>query len=460
MNFTRFIFNLRIGIDALMNNRSRAVLTSLGIIFGVASVIAMLAIGNGAEKEILEQIKEVGANNIIIKPQTDDARNQQSNDDKSDAGDAGTGTDNSSASGSSRPEGNITKRNTSPGLDMEDVTNMLTSIPSINYISPEVEIHTQFMYGGHYRDGRLVGVNNNFFALSNIQAGEGRLFNDRQLRHAEQVCIIGKNIKTRLFATNDPIGQFIKCGSDWMRIVGVLEGKDINTKDIQKLSIRNINDDVYIPIQTMLLRYRNRSLVTPNKVKAAARHRSRGNYNQLDRVVVNVKQSDMMQATTGVINRLLLRRHNGIQDYEIVVPELLLKQEQKTKSLFNVVLAIIASISLIVGGIGIMNIMLASVLERTREIGLRLAIGATKKDIVTQFVSEAICISLTGGLIGVMLGILLSVVIEQATSIQTIISPVSIVVSFSISIAVGLFFGILPAKRASNYDPVVALRHD
>lgn len=460
MNFNRFIFNLRIGIDALMNNRSRAVLTSLGIIFGVASVIAMLAIGNGAEREILKQIKEVGANNIIINPRTEDAGNQQNSQDQTASGpDDNNNSTTGTSTGNSHLEGNIIKRNTSPGLSLEDVKNMQATIPSINYISPEVEIHTQFMFDGHYKDGRLVGVNNNFFALSNIKTGEGRLFNDRQLLHAEQVCIIGKNIKTKLFATNDPIGQYIKCGSDWMRIIGVLEGKAVNKKDVQKLSIRNINDDIYIPISTMLLRYRNRAQLTPDKVREA-RYRRNGNYNQLDRVVINVKQSDLMQVTTNVVNKLLRRRHNGIRDYEIVVPELLLKQEQKTKSLFNVVLAIIASISLIVGGIGIMNIMLASVLERTREIGLRLAIGATKRDIVTQFVSEAICISLTGGIIGVLLGILLSVLIEKLTNIQTIISPVSIIVSFSISIAVGLFFGILPAKRAAQYDPVVALRHE
>jgi len=460
MTLNRFIFNLRIGVDALMNNRSRAVLTSLGIIFGVASVIAMLAIGSGAEKEILQQIKEVGANNIIINPKTEDQGNQQNNNTPG-SGDNSSDDDNSSSSSNTSSNANTTviKRNTSPGLDIEDAKNMLASIPSIGYISSEVEIGTQFMYNGRYKDGRLVGVNNNFFELSNIKTGEGQLFNEHQLLHAEKVCIIGKNIKTRLFATNDPIGQYIKCGGDWIQIIGVLEGKDINKKDAQKLSIRNVNDDIYIPISTMLLRYRNRSLITPSKVRAA-RYWNRGNYNQLDRMVINIKQSDMMQPSTEVINRLLLRRHNGIHDYEIIVPELLLKQEQKTKSLFNIVLAIIASISLIVGGIGIMNIMLASVLERTREIGLRLAIGATKKDIVTQFVSEAICISLTGGIIGVLLGVLLSFLIQKTTNIQTIISPLSIVISFSISIGVGLFFGILPAKRASNYDPVVALRHE
>lgn len=444
MQTNRLLFNFSSGIESLMNNRMRAILTSLGIIFGVASVITMLAIGNGAEKEILDQIKEVGVNNIIIKPKTvaPDSSNTQG---------AGAG-------------GQITKRNTSPGLSVEDAEDIRSSLPSVNYVSPETEIQTQFLYNGLNREGRLVGVNNHFFEISGCSISEGSLFSVYQLAHADPVCIIGKNIKTRLFVTNDPIGQYIKCGRNWMKVIGVLDSKDIAEKDVQKLSIRDVNDDIYIPINTMLLWYNNRALVTVSKIEQYARNSrgnpQKGNYNQLDRLVVNVKNSDLMKPTVDVISRLLLRRHNGMTDFEIVVPELLLKQEQKTKNLFNVVLAVIASISLIVGGIGIMNIMLASVLERTREIGLRMAIGATKKDVLFQFVSEAVCISLTGGILGIFLGVALSYIIQKTTDIRTIVSPFSVFISFSISIAVGLIFGILPAKRASEYDPVVALRHE
>lgn len=462
MNYNRFLINFKVGIEALLANRFRAILTSLGIIFGVASVIAMLAIGNGAEKEILEQMKEVGVNNIIIKPKAIVDKKGQDNNNSS------AGTDNSTSTATtgtgSGQKGKIIKRNTSAGLSMEDAEDMRATISSINYISPEVEINTEFMYNGLYRDGRLVGVNNYFFEISGAHTEKGNFFSDYQLQHASPVCIIGKNIKTKLFATKDPHGQYIKCGNNWLKIVGVLKSKDIKEKDIEKLSIRDINDDIYIPVNTMLLRYKNRSLVTVTDIQREAGRSSppqnKGNYNQLDRMVVNVKESRLMGPTTGIISRLLLRRHNNIQDFEIVVPQLLLKQEQKTKKLFNIVLAVIASISLLVGGIGIMNIMLASVLERTKEIGLRLAIGATKRDIVTQFVSEAICISITGGIIGVLLGVSLSFIIQKTTDIQTIISVLSVIISFSISIAIGLFFGILPAKRASEYDPVVALRSD
>lgn len=452
MSYNRFLMNFKVGVEALLANRFRAVLTSLGIIFGVASVIAMLAIGNGAEREILEQMKEVGVNNIIVKPRT-------VTDNKKADDNAGTASG-EDASGTGQKDNTI-KRNTSPGLSTKDANDILAVIPTVNYISPEVEVGTEFMHNGSYREGRLVGVNNYFFEIAGVQTEKGIFFSDYQLEHASAVCIIGANVKTKLFPTEEPEGRYVKCGGSWLKVVGVLKDKRIKEKDIQKLSIRDVNDDIYAPINTVLLMYENRALVTVTDIQQEARRRgrrSRGNYHQLDRMVINVKESRLMGPTTEIVSRLLLRRHNGVRDFEIVVPELLLKQEQKTRSLFNVVLAVIASISLLVGGIGIMNIMLASVLERTKEIGLRMAIGAKKKDIVTQFVSEAVCISITGGVIGVLLGVALSFIIQKTTDIQTIISLMSVAVSFSISIAVGLFFGILPAKRASRYDPVVALR--
>ena len=234
---------------------------------------------------------------------------------------------------------------------------------------------------------------------------------------------------------------------------------------MQKLSIRNVDLEIYTPVKTFLLRYKNRGLVTISGLKASQnqeegnnQNATDNNYHQLDRLVVKVAKSSEIEATVDVLQRILLRRHNGVNDFEIIVPELLLKQEQKTKKLFNTVLGIIASISLLVGGIGIMNIMLASVLERVKEIGLRMSIGASKRDIVMQFMAESVTISVSGGIIGIFLGIAISLIIQGATDIETIVSPISVFLSFTISISVGLVFGILPAKRAAMQDPAECLR--
>ena len=184
------------------------------------------------------------------------------------------------------------------------------------------------------------------------------------------------------------------------------------------------------------------------------------NANQLDKIVVQIDDSENLAATTKILQKMIYRRHNEVADFEIKVPELLLKQEQRTKDIFNIVLGAIASISLIVGGIGIMNIMLASVMERIREIGVRMATGATRRDIEFQFISEATIISITGGIIGIVLGVVLSKLVMQLTDIKTLISPLSIIISFGVSASVGILFGYMPAKKAANQDPVTSLRHD
>jgi putative ABC transport system permease protein len=232
-----------------------------------------------------------------------------------------------------------------------------------------------------------------------------------------------------------------------------------------------VNNEVYVPVNTMLMRFFNRSNTTMADIRRMAADEEEQeensssskedeNYHQLDRLVVNMKESRFIEPAVETIGKMLLRRHNQVEDFEIVVPELLLKQEQRTRKLFNIVLAVIAGISLLVGGIGIMNIMLASVLERTKEIGLRLSIGARRRDIVYQFVAEAVLISLSGGIAGIFLGIGLALAIEKIADIQTIISGVSVAVSFLVSVSVGLLFGIYPARRASNQSPMESLRYE
>ena len=441
MTFRRLVFNFKNGIEALLTNKMRAFLTSLGIIFGVAAVIAMLAIGNGAEREILEQMKQVGSNNIVIKPvvKTKEELKQQN------------------ANGTQQ-------KKTSAGLTLKDAENIQTSVSSVEAISTETEMNTLFVREGMKQNGKLVGVSNTYFEMLDFNLEQGKFFSDFQLEHAEPVCVIGRKVATKFFSTAPPVGNEIKCGNNWLRVVGVLQSKNVDQSSAEKLSIRNADMEIYTPVKTYLLRYKNRGLVTIASIKAAANREDESkktvdeNNNQLDRIVVKVVSSDLVKPTVDVLQRMLKRRHNDVDDYEIIVPELLLKQEQRTKNLFNTVLGIIASISLLVGGIGIMNIMLASVLERVKEIGLRMSIGASKRDILLQFISESVTISVGGGIVGILLGIALSYLIQTFTGIQTIISGISVFVSFTISISVGLVFGIVPAKRASEQDPAESMR--
>lgn len=442
MHLQRIIFNFKNGMEALLTNKFRALLTSLGIIFGVAAVIAMLAIGNGAEKQILEQIKQVGSNNIVIKPiiKTKEEEKQLK-------------------------ESGIEQKKFSPGLSMYDAENIRQVLTDVEVVSSEIEQQTLFIRSGIKLGGKLVGVSNDYFHLLDFSLVSGNFFSDFQLVNAQPVCIIGSKVATKFFNTEDPIGKEIKCGNNWLKIVGVLNNKNVDEGNMQKLSIRNVDLEIYTPVKTFLLRYKNRGLVTISGLKASQnqeegnnQNATDNNYHQLDRLVVKVAKSSEIEATVDVLQRILLRRHNGVNDFEIIVPELLLKQEQKTKKLFNTVLGIIASISLLVGGIGIMNIMLASVLERVKEIGLRMSIGASKRDIVMQFMAESVTISVSGGIIGIFLGIAISLIIQAATDIETIVSPISVFLSFTISISVGLVFGILPAKRAAMQDPAECLR--
>jgi putative ABC transport system permease protein len=437
----RWIMNFLMGLEALNANKFRAMLTSLGIIFGVAAVIAMLAIGAGAEKEILEQIKLVGSNNIIIKALPPDPNKQKEEKDQKET----------------------TKQ--SLGLNLLDVENIVNTLSHVGFVSPEVEISTSFTREGLRKPGKLIGITNRYFQVANVEVTEGKYFSDYQMDHAEPVCIIGRQVKAKYFAKVNPIGQSIKCGQVWLTVIGVLEPGTLSEKTVQKLSIRDYNADIYTPIKTILLRYKNRGAITPASMKKPEWEENKTvknteNYHQIDRLVVNIENSEFIDGSVELLDKILLRRHNGVPDYELFVPEMLLKQEQKTKKLFNIVLGVIASISLLVGGIGIMNIMLASVLERTKEIGLRLAIGAQKKDVVIQFLSEAVAISFSGGLAGVVLGIGVAVGVEKLADIQTLISTYSVLLAFGVAISVGLIFGILPARRAAHANPIESLRYE
>ncbi len=454
MIIQRLLANLYIAIDAVIANKIRSLLTALGIIFGVAAVIAMLAIGNGAQQEILNQIKLVGVNNIVIKPIVE--QKEEKIEEK---------------------VGKKDKKKFSPGLTIRDVQGIQANIPDLERISPEIILDTYVIRNGLRRSAKLVGVEPTYFEIYDFQMQEGTMFRGEQLKTGAPICVIGHSIKTKFFPIENPIGKAIKVGPHWLTIVGVLRERAVSTSSISKLGIRDFNMDVYVPLQTSLIRYRNRDLITAEALRLAAQ-RSRGmgqdnnqnqtaesesekkNYHQLDRLVIQVDETDRLQATADILSRLLKRRHYDVVDFEIEIPELLLKQQQRTNDIFNYVLGSIAGISLLVGGIGIMNIMLASVLERIKEIGLRLSIGAKKSDVTQQFLFEAVMISVSGGIIGVILGVTLAYVVSAFANIPTIISFSSIVLSFGVAATVGLIFGIAPARRAAKQDPILSLRYE
>jgi putative ABC transport system permease protein len=453
----RLLANLYIAIDAVIANKIRSLLTALGIIFGVAAVIAMLAIGNGAQQEILNQIKLVGVNNIVVKPIIEQ---------KEEKLDQAAG-------------GKKEKKKFSPGLTIRDVQSIQTTIPDIEKISPEIILETNVIRNGLRRSAKLVGVEPAYFEIYDFQLYEGQMFSAEQRKQGYPVCIIGQSVKAKFFPTENAVGKSIKVGPHWLTIVGVLRERMVSESSISKLGIRDFNMDIYIPLQSFLIRYKNRDKISAEALRLEAM-RSRGvvfiggnnnneestselekkNYHQLDRLVIQVKETNRLKTTSEILSRMLQRRHYDMIDYEIEIPELLLKQQQRTNDIFNYVLFAIACISLLVGGIGIMNIMLASVLERIKEIGLRLSIGAKKSDVVQQFLFEAIMISVSGGVIGVILGASMAYVISEFINIPTIISFSSIVVSFGVAAGVGLIFGIAPARRAASQDPITSLRYE
>jgi putative ABC transport system permease protein len=453
--FERYKYILNIALEAVFLNKVRSMLTALGIIFGVAAVIAMMAIGQGAKQEILDQMKVVGVNNIIITPKSAKTKDSEKKDESS------------ATTSSSSNKQNL--ESYSPGLTMSDASSIRDMIPTVEKVCPEVVYETNIIKDGRHSSAKLTGVLPEYFSLFNLDLAQGEMFNQEQLRDGKPVCIIGQTIKSRFFPKENPIGKDIKCGFIWLKVIGILHPRDVSAST-QDLGISDYNNTIFTPIQTLLRRYKDRSLVSTtddndrsyfgNREDLGESTEAAASKSQIDKIVVQVKESDQVAATTALLKRMLQRRHAGASDVEIRVPELLLKQQQRTKDIFNIVLGAIASISLIVGGIGIMNIMLASVMERIKEIGIRQAIGARKKDIALQFLSEATLLSITGGLIGIILGVIISKVIMQLTNILTIISPLSVFVSFGVSAAIGILFGYMPAKRASMQDPVASLRYE
>jgi putative ABC transport system permease protein len=453
----RYFHDIVIALESILANKLKSILTGLGIIFGVAAVISMLAIGNGARQEILDQMKMVGVNNIVITPIVTPAGEESEED--------GVNGENKQ------------KSKFSPGLSLADAEAIREIMPTVKQISPVIALNSYVVQSGKREQAKLLGISREYFNIYNLALREGSFFTEFQEENGIPVCVIGANIQSKFFPRENPLNKYIKFDQIWLKVIGVLERTDLSLTAFEHTGVNVFNDNIYVPTKTMLMRYQNRMLVSSRikqsqgitvfqgrgrffSISTSPTQNTSSNYHQLDKIIVQVNESFELTPSTEFLSRMLFRRHQEVKDYEITVPELLLKQEQRTKDIFNIVLGAIASISLLVGGIGIMNIMFASVMERIKEIGTRMAIGARKADIVVQFLSEAILISVTGGLIGVILGIILSKLINEFTGILTIVSPFSVAIAFLVSASVGVIFGYSPAKRASEKDPIESLRHE
>ncbi len=432
--------SVRIGVQGLVDHRIRSVLTALGIIFGVAAVIAMLSIGEGARQEALEQIRLMGMNNIIIKAR--DIRQPTLQ--------------------------RTAKASFSPGLTMLDGDAILAICPGVRYAIPQWEKTVPANAGGEQEEVCVIGTTPEFLAAFGHRLASGRFFSEANVREQSNVCVLGSDARTALFRFADPLGKTVKIDNQWFEVIGTVGRRTPPGKKVENLDVRNLNLDVYIPIstaQSKMERYQAGGSGGVTFIGGGIIFGSSSDRRPVDRSVLNemtvklADGTDLVEASK-VISRILDRRHYGIRDYEIVVPEALVEQSQKTQQIFNVVMGAIAGISLLVGGIGIMNIMLASVLERTREIGVRRAVGATFVDILGQFLFEAAFLSLAGGLIGIGVGFGMTALITMYAGWRTVVSPLSVLLAFSVSAAVGVAFGYYPARKAALQNPIEALRYE
>ena len=393
-----------LGFDGLRTHKLRSMLTMLGIIFGVAAVISMLSIGEGAREETLQQIAQMGINNIIIK--SVDAKDAKSGD--------------------------------AAGLKMDDALALQEVNKLLSHVAPQRHLNLEAQYARKRVRVKIVGASPELIDVMNYRPRQGAFFNYLDEVESRRVCVLGAQIKRELFLFRDPLGKSVKLGKQWFEVIGVMEQKPTSA-----IADFDFNRQIYIPLSTAMRRF-----ATP-----AAK-------SELDRIVARVEKSERVREAANLIHATLKRRHNNAGDYQISIPEELLRQRQKTQRVFNVVMGAIASISLLVGGIGIMNIMLATVMERTPEIGIRRAIGATQKDIMRQFLIEAAALSFLGGILGVLLGWATTYLITLYAGWKTIVSFYAVFLAFSVSAAVGIIFGFYPARQAALTDPIKSLRYE
>jgi putative ABC transport system permease protein len=416
---------IRLALKSLAVHRLRSTLAVMGIVLGVASVIVMLGVGEAARYEAIRQIQELGATNIILR--------------------------------SVKPEEeNKLKRNDeilTYGLTVRDMERLETTVPTLVSATPMREFRKDIRHREHKVEGRVVGVMPNYQGMNGLKLARGRFITDTDNERYANVAVLGAETAEVLFPLEDPLGRSVMVGeSHYYKVIGITERRASSAGIGSSLSSQDYNRDVYIPFQTDRVRF-GKMLLTMRAGSFQAEKL------EISQITVAVDRMENVRQTAAIIKGLLDQYHSD-KDTAVTVPLDLLERAEQTQRLFTLVLGAIASVSLIVGGIGIMNIMLATVTERTREIGIRRALGAKRRDITWQFLVETIVLSSTGGLLGVGLGVALSKGVTKFFAVPTIIQLWSPVVAFAVSVAVGLVFGVYPAQRAARMDPIEALRHE
>jgi putative ABC transport system permease protein len=401
----------------LRAQKTRTLLTALGIVFGVGSVIGMLAIGAGAREESLQFIEQLGVRNVLIdsRPATNDQELQQ-------------------------------RRRSSQGLNERDVRILEANIDSVETLSPRRVLRpARVLPKPSKQTPDLYGVRPSFAGIHNLHPADGRFLSAEDDARSAPVCVLGASAKVELLGYGPGVGKFVKANDTWLEVVGVLRDRIKAGEGSKGGEMEDPNNIIYVPFNTFQYRFWDMSAYLKD---------------DLDGVDIRLKSGADSIQVAKVVTAILNQTHNSTQDFSVTIPAALLAQQQRTQTIFTYVMVAIAAISLLVGGIGIMNIVLATVMERTREIGIRRAIGARRLDILRQFLTESAMISVAGGVMGIAFGFFLSWLIAQTAEWKTIVTTASVVIAFAVSVFIGIVFGIYPAFKASRIDPIDALRYE
>jgi len=416
-SWEQYLPDFHLGLQNLLQHKLRSLLTMLGMIFGVAAVVSMLSIGAGAQQQVMAFIEQMGLHNIIVEAQ--EANNFQE----------------------------LQKvRKLSPGLTFQDLRVIRANVPGVARSSARKKFTPTKLLPKPQREMPFVyGVSPNYQQVANLRVTSGRFFDADEDDRAAPVCVLGQAAKTNLFGPQEAVGQYVKVNEQWLHVVGVAAPQLTAQTQVPGMPTTDLNNLIYVPLTGALSRLEdNMSWVK----------------DEIDGIYMQLEPTNDSLNTSEIVRGLLNVSHKNAGDFRVVVPAELLAEQKRTQSIFDIVMVAIASISLLVGGIGIMNIMLASILERTREIGVRRAIGARQSDIIRQFLIEAVLISFVGGVMGIAFGFAMSRLIALLASWSTIVTVSSILLAFLVSVSVGLIFGIYPAVKAARLDPVEAIRYE